>query len=376
MLIKMEGEKYRVAFVIGKMVGGGLESVILDVLKGIDSNKYKIDLIIDSDSTYIPYERIKEMNVALYQITPYQHLFGFLRDLNVLFRKQKYDIVHAHMSSLNVFPLFIAWINRVSIRISHNHNLISPGDGKLKNFIKWVLSRFAKIFPTALAAPSLETGKWIFGNKSFEIIPNGVDIEKFRYSETSREEIRKKLGVANNRILVGNFGRFVGYKNQKKFLEIVLYLLLNGAQVTGLLVGDGPLKSELKSFIDSNKLLKDNVILQNTVSDIERYYSATDFFLFTSTDEAYGLVSVEAQLSGNVVLAGPGIPDITNIGENLFHKHDNFDVKEWSEDLLSIKLLSKFEREKIIEMLPNRTNFDRETMSENFENFYDKLISK
>ena len=65
--------KYKVAFVIGKMVGGGLESVILDVLEGIDSNEFQVDLIIDADSTYVPYDRITKLNIRLYEVTPYQN---------------------------------------------------------------------------------------------------------------------------------------------------------------------------------------------------------------------------------------------------------------------------------------------------------------
>ncbi|MCT0008875.1 hypothetical protein EFL93_10980 [Weissella confusa] len=88
--------KYKVAFVIGKMVGGGQESVILDVLEGIDSNEFQVDLIIDADSTYVPYNRITKLNIRLCEVTPYQQVFGFVRDLDRIFKNQNYGLKHSY----------------------------------------------------------------------------------------------------------------------------------------------------------------------------------------------------------------------------------------------------------------------------------------
>lgn len=368
--------KYKVAFVIGKMVGGGLESVILDALEGIDSNEFQIDLIIDADSTYVPYDRITKLNIRLYEATPYQQVFGFVRDLDRIFKNQKYDIVHAHMSSLNVFPLFAAWMNRVPIRIAHNHNLISPGDGKLKNVLKRLLSKVSTIFPTDFAAPSIETGSWIYGKRPFEIIPNGVEVEKFRFNQEDRRKVREMLGVGPDEILIGNFGRFVGVKNQRKYLEIINQLVSEGYSAKGLLVGDGPLKSELKQYVDSNNVLKNHIIFHDIVEDIEKYYAAIDYFLFTSTREAYGLVSVEAQLSGAIVVAGPGVPKMTDIGEGIFYHHDDYNAENWINDIVTSVPLTSDVREITIEKLNDKSRFDRSTMSENFEKYYEKLLSR
>lgn len=368
--------KYKVAFVIGKMVGGGLESVILDALEGIDSNEFQIDLIIDADSTYVPYDRITKLNIRMYEVTPYQQVFGFVRDLDRIFKNQKYDIVHAHMSSLNVFPMFAAWINRVPIRIAHNHNLISPGDGKLKNVLKWLLSKVSTIFPTDFAAPSIETGSWIYGRRPFEIIPNGVEVEKFRFNQEDRRKVREMLGVGPDEILIGNFGRFVGVKNQRKYLEIINQLVSEGYSAKGLLVGDGPLKSELKQYVDSNNVLKKHIIFHDIVEDIEKYYAAIDYFLFTSTREAYGLVSVEAQLSGAIVVAGPGVPKMTDIGEGIFYHHDDYNAENWINDIVTSVPLTSDVREITIEKLNDKSRFDRSTMSENFEKYYEKLLSR
>ena len=38
-------------------------------------------------------------------------------------------------------------------------------------------------------------GKWIYHKQDFEIIPNSIDLEKFRYNNLIRNTIRKKVTI-------------------------------------------------------------------------------------------------------------------------------------------------------------------------------------
>ena len=48
-------EPIRIAQIIGKWVGGGVESVVMNYYRHIDRNKIQFDFICDDDSTNIPY---------------------------------------------------------------------------------------------------------------------------------------------------------------------------------------------------------------------------------------------------------------------------------------------------------------------------------
>lgn len=50
-------EPVRVAQVVGKMVGGGVEAVVMNYYRHIDRSKVQFDFLVDSDSTLVPVTR-------------------------------------------------------------------------------------------------------------------------------------------------------------------------------------------------------------------------------------------------------------------------------------------------------------------------------
>lgn len=58
-------EPIRVASVIGRYIGGGVEAVTINYYRNIDKNKVQLDFICDEDSTNIPYEEIERMGGKL-----------------------------------------------------------------------------------------------------------------------------------------------------------------------------------------------------------------------------------------------------------------------------------------------------------------------
>ena len=51
-------EPVRVAQVVGKMVGGGVEAVVMNYYRHIDRGKVQFDFLVDSDSTLVPRDEI------------------------------------------------------------------------------------------------------------------------------------------------------------------------------------------------------------------------------------------------------------------------------------------------------------------------------
>lgn len=57
----MKEEPIRVAQIIGKWVGGGVEAVVMNYYRNIDKNKVQFDFICDEDSSCIPYDEIESL---------------------------------------------------------------------------------------------------------------------------------------------------------------------------------------------------------------------------------------------------------------------------------------------------------------------------
>ena len=123
---------------IGKYLGGGVESVMMNYYRNIDKSKVQFDFICDSDSTNIPYEEIESMGGRVILVPPYQSLFEFQKEFAEICRKNNYKILHSNVNALSVFPLRAAKKAGVPVRIAHSHSTSNKKEWK-KTLIKNIL---------------------------------------------------------------------------------------------------------------------------------------------------------------------------------------------------------------------------------------------
>ncbi len=305
-------EPIRVAHIMGKMVRGGVESVVMNYYRNIDRRKVQFDFFADSDSVDpLPYkEEIESLGGRIYIVPPYQQINKYLPALTKLFKENGYKIVHSHLNTLSVFPLYAARRAGVPVRIAHNHSTAAKGETK-KNIMKYALRPFAKVNATHYAACSRYAGEWLFGKKSMErgevtIFNNAIDLDRFRFDPAVRDEVRRELGI-ENKFVVGHVGRFCFQKNHEFLIDIFAEVHKQNPNSVLLLVGGGELLDEIKQKINDLSLDQSAIILQNR-SDVNRLYQAMDVFVFPSRYEGLGIVCVEAQAASVPVIASIAVP--------------------------------------------------------------------
>ena len=98
-------EPIKIAQVIGKWLGGGVEAVVMNYYRHIDREKIQFDFICDNDSTNIPYEEIEKLGGKVILVPPYQKVFEYQKQMIKVLREGGYKIVHSHINTLSVFPL-------------------------------------------------------------------------------------------------------------------------------------------------------------------------------------------------------------------------------------------------------------------------------
>ena len=141
-MMKQEDETIKVAQIIGKWIGGGVESIVMNYYKNIDHNKIQFDFFCDEDSTDIPYKEIEQLGGKVILIPPYQKIFKYHKELKKELIKGKYTIVHSHINTLSVFSLWAAKSAKVPVRIAHSHSTTNPKEKK-KNMLKQLLKLFS-----------------------------------------------------------------------------------------------------------------------------------------------------------------------------------------------------------------------------------------
>lgn len=291
------GAPIRVAHVMGKMVGGGVEQVVMNYYRHIDRSRVQFDFLVDADSTLVPRGEIESLGGRVFEIPPYQHPVAYQRALVSLFRNQGWKIVHSHINALSVFPLRAAKRAGVPVRIAHSHSTSGKGE-PARNAIKWILRCFSRLYPTDLAACGQYAGEWLFGNDSdFTVFQNAIDLNRFAFDMDVRNCVRTELDIPAESFVIGHLGRFVTQKNHAFLLRAFAGFLERRSGSMLVLAGDGPLLNQMRDLAEALGILG-NVRFLGRRGDAERLYQAFDAFALPSIYEGFCVVGVEAQAAG------------------------------------------------------------------------------
>lgn len=365
-------EPIRIAQVIGKWVGGGVEAVVMNYYRHIDKSKIQFDFICDDDSTNIPYEEIEKLGGKVILIPPYQKLFKYHKELKRVLKEGNYKIVHSHINTLSVFSLFAAKCAKVPVRIAHSHSTTNKKEKK-KNLMKQVLKPFSKLFATDYMCCSELAGRWLFGDKLYDegkiyLLNNAIDLQKFEYNEKIREEVRKELNIDEETFVIGHIGRFVEQKNHSFLIDIFDELQKQRPNSILMLVGQGPLQDAIKAKVEQLGL-KNKVLFLGQRNDAARLYQAMDVFVLPSLYEGLGMVLIEAQTAGIYCFASTEVPEIAKVTDNMEFLELTDNPKKWTEQILKI---SNYQRAGTKEIV-SKQGYDIEKESKKLEDKYKKL---
>ena len=341
----VENKPIRVAQIIGKWLGGGVESVVMNYYRNIDRSEIQFDFICDEDSTNIPYDEIESLGGKVILIPPYQKVIKYHKELKRVLKEGNYKIVHSHINTLSVFSLFAAKCAGVPVRIAHSHSTTNKKE-KNKNLMKQLLRPFSKVFATDYMCCSELAGRWLFGDKEYDkgnvyLLNNAIDLDKFKYDEVVRREKRKELNIDDDTLVIGHVGRFVEQKNHRFLIDIFNEVHKQNEKSILLLVGQGPLMEKIKEKVKSLGI-EDSVKFLGQRNDISELYYAFDAFCLPSLYEGLPVVGVEAQATGLLCLFSDDMTKETKVLESTKFLSLEQSAKEWAEILL--KSIENFER--------------------------------
>lgn len=292
-------------------------------------------------------------------------LFYYKKLIDVI-RSNGYDIVHVNGNSATMaIELRAAQVAGCKVRIAHSHN--TKTEHKIIN--KLLLPIFNTSVTDCLAC-SKEAGKWLFKRKKFYIVNNGVDLPQYYPDPVKRFDIRKKLKIKSNEIVLINVGYFNFQKNQE-FLIKMMPLLNKKFRL--VLVGNGTNIDKDKQLVDEMGLKK-RVIFTGNVDNIQDYLSAADIFVMPSRFEGFPFSLVEAQASGLKCFVSNKITKQVNLTGNV-----NFlpieDVEPWIHKISQYKSNILFnKRSDEINEIQNKISISGYDIREN-ANYLGKLFS-
>jgi len=203
------------------------------------------------------------------------------------------------------FFLFLAWLEKVPVRIAHSHSTDRETGGvvTVANHLGLVLNRtLARAFSTQGVSCSAEAGAALFGRRweeetKYKLIHCGIDLTPFEAVNTP-DSLRITLGIEPGAKVIGHVGSFSVVKNHRFLVEVAARVLQERADAVLLLVGDGKLRPAIEKACAELGISR-RVIFAGVSSHVpELMRSAMDVFVMPSFHEGLPLVLLEAQAAG------------------------------------------------------------------------------
>lgn len=358
----------RILHVLGGLDAGGAETFVMNLYRAIDRKKVQFDFIKHVSEEGIYENEIHSMGGIVFKCPQYKgkNHFEYCKWWNSFFVEHpEYHLIHGHVRSTASIYLHIA--NKYNlISIAHSHST-SNGNG-ISSIIKGVMQLPIRYIADYLFACSDEAGKWLFGKKSikmpnYELIPNGIDLNKFAFDKDKRNRIREELNISKDTIVIGHVGRMTIPKNHKFLINLFKEYSYYNPNSKLLLVGDGELYSDIKDKCDSLGI-SDSTVFVGSKLNTEDYYNAMDAFVFPSLWEGLGIVVIEAQSNGLSCFVSDAIPKEAILSNDVkIYSLDS--MNEWLDDLKKLKIC---ERRAV--QIDEMKKYDIKNISKHLQTFY------
>ncbi len=261
----------------------------------------------------------------------------------------EYDVVHSINQGLE-FTLNLPYLDRVGLPALFEMVLLGSDDpvsisryafGATKLRLMRRLAAWTGI--TNAFRPSIrEAG---VPEERFHCVHTGVDLERFRpVAPEARRSLRGELGLPPDGRVVVTAGALIHRKGMDRLLDAWQALGPDPERDRLLVVGpatpaeglpyDDPTPRSLRAQADAPGVAG-TVMFTGRVDDLERYYAASDLFVFLSRREGLGNVTIEAMATGLPCIVSP----LDGIGHELIdHGRTGF-VAESPDDAAAVAAL-------------------------------------
>lgn len=217
----------------------------------------------------------------------------YLKALRKLIKRNAYDIVHINGNSGTIALDLLCCVGTTSrVRIVHSRN--TQGDHPLAdNILRPLMMRLS----TARFACGSDAGKWLFGDKDFEVILNGKEFGIYEYRPEIRTKMRARLGLSEEDVAIGHVAKFNKQKNHTFLLDAFASAHAKNPRLRLFLIGDGRLTDEMRKKADDLGLSA-FITFMGRSGEVPELLNAFDLAVLPSLHEGFPNVVIEWQING------------------------------------------------------------------------------
>ena len=364
----MEGViEMKIAYVIPTLNLGGAEKQQINILNGINTNKFKVKLFVLKNKTQLlSHLQNEKVDVEIFSIESISDI-GALWDFVKSIRKYNPDIIHTQMYSADILirciKLFFLPKSKI---IYHYHGLLGE-IGKPKLYLDKITSSLVdKVIVVSQKSYDLRLLYEGYSREKMIVLHNSVSMSSSKKYNKSKKEGRH--------LVIGMASRLIPLKNIQGAIYMLSELIKKGFELNLVVAGDGPEKENLLQYA-SDLGIANKISFLGFVVEMESFYDKIDIFCISSIIEDLPLSVIEGMMHGKPILASNvgGIPEIVRDIPCTILVDDFFDSQDIDrvEEFLDFMVVDEC-RENLIEYALR--NFDNQAYCLTLEKIYDELL--
>ena len=364
----------RILHVVNNLGRGGMESRIMDLYRHIDRTQFQYDFYIESGKRGVFDDEVIELGGKIFYGKNFQkyNLPNFAEFNNFLALHSEYKIVYAYNQWAG-FYLKSCKDHGVPIRIANSR--AAPNRITLKNIVRSIVKINVNKYATHKFAVSKKAANWLFGQKELKkgnvkIWPNAIDTSRFSFSASVRKQMRDKLGIADDELVVMRVANLVWGKNYPFTLKVFseLYKLNDRARLVIIGAGDiEPLKKLARELG-----IEERVQYLGQRADIPELLMAGDICLHPSFYEGFPGAVLEAEASGQWCFLSDSITDEVLLTDHIMRLPLTYGEAKWAQ--IIHESYTEFDRSKAHEQIA-AAGYDIFQVAEDTMSFYRSLMN-
>lgn len=351
---------------------GGIEKLLYDYYSHMDSDKIRFDFAINDTGHGILEDKFKEKGSKIYRYVKFRkNFFKAVKDINKIIDEGDYDIIHSHLGNRAFLSLMHAKRKGYKVIVSHSHSAYES-ENMVQFLFRRITSLITKRYSTYLFSCGKDAGDWMWGKKAnYKVMKNAIQIEKFKFSESSRKELREKLNIEGKRVLLC-VGRLSEQKNQERLIDIFYEYQLKNSDAVLLLAGTGKSHDKIVSKIKDLKI-EDKVKMLGARTDVNKLLSAADIYILTSKYEGLPISVVEAQCSGLDCVLSDAITKEVALSSHVRYCSLDSNNKVWA-DTINEAFENKMNNRLLGIEIVQKDGYDINVEAKNLYNFYNEAV--
>lgn len=297
-------KKINILMMIPWMVTGGADKFNLDLLTGLDKEKFDIT-IITTEPTINTYRQEFEKNATVYDLTTFLDKKYWTSFINYIINKNNINLIfntnckfgYSMLPYIKAKYPKIPLVDYIHMEEWYNRN---GGYSRDSSMVESVIDK------TLLCNKNSENiliDHFKRNKKDVETVYIGVDEKEFNPKNYNKEELLKEYNInQNKRYIISYICRIADQKRPHLLMQIVKKLKQERNDFLVLVVGDGNMFSSIKA--EAKKLqLMDNIMFLGNITKTKNIYAISDLTLNCSIKEGVALTSYESLAMGIPVIS-------------------------------------------------------------------------